>query len=954
MKPSKWTYLMLVSATLLLNVITARGSYPVVVNYSRKTTGGGTQTWDAVQDSVGRMYFANKNGLLIYNGNEWQLEQIPHGLTIRSSFLDNASRRLYIGSSEELGYFSLNEDSYTLNYHSLRTLLGAAPRSFGEVWDIHKLGNTVWFRADKDIFRYDGHRMLRIVLPGKISCSALIQGSLYIAIQGHGLYELRDSRLLPVRGFRKVRDYRIVSLLPFRESVMIVTADHGLFLTSGDDIVPLTTEIDGFIKESQVFCAAYSDNRYAFGTILNGVVTKDFASGNVSYANITTGMQNNTVLSLSFDVNRNLWAGLDDGIDLIKLNSPYTNLLSSANRFGAGYMSLLDNGALYLGTNQGLFVTRYPCNGPSAPDLTPVIRGQVWDVSAIDGRIFVCADNGLYCGSGSQFSVIPGITGTWSVQRLKAHPGYALVSGYEGFFILSLDGTVTNRGRVHGYDDIGGHFTQDNEGYIWMPHWLKGLYRLSVNPETLMVTHCDFFNSRQGLATDHNNNVMMIGGRLTFSTEGGFMTFDGQRFNYDTALGRRLGVFTPAKLIEAPSGDLWCISDKHIVHSRNTAAGQTGIDSVRYSFIGPMLIPGFENFNFLPDNHLIVSGQEGFIDIDMQYDPGHSRPLKLIIDEISANGTTVVCRAGFGGDMPKLEIGPEISTLDFRFAMPMSNDDSRITYSCMLEGCDDDWSSYTGTSLKGYTNLGPGKYVMHVRAMHPLMPKEYETSFAFTILPPWYLSNWAKAVYMILVLALLECARRAVRIWMTRSTRRLAERQEKELEDTRRKAREDALQKDVEIATLKGRQLELDVKHKAEELSNLTMNIVRKNEILGDISNRLKKLQDGEISVEVNRQIEKLHGIIRDNISHDDDWKNFVHNFDAAYEDFTKRLTDLHPDLTITELRTCCYIKMGLSSKDIAPLFNISYRSVEMTRYRLRRKLNLERSENLSDYLLKI
>ena len=207
---------------------------------------------------------------------------------------------------------------------------------------------------------------------------------------------------------------------------------------------------------------------------------------------------------------------------------------------------------------------------------------------------------------------------------------------------------------------------------------------------------------------------------------------------------------------------------------------------------------------------------------------------------------------------------------------------------------------------------------------------------------------------MILVLALLECARRAGKLWMTRSTRRLTDRKEKELEETRRKAREDALQKDVEIANLKGRQLELDVKHKAEELSNLTMNIVRKNEILTDISNRLKKLQDSEISVEVNRQIEKLHGIIRDNISHDDDWKNFVHNFDAAYEDFTKRLTDLHPDLTITELRTCCYIKMGLSSKDIAPLFNISYRSVEMTRYRLRRKLNLERSENLSDYLLKI
>ena len=345
---------------------------------------------------------------------------------------------------------------------------------------------------------------------------------------------------------------------------------------------------------------------------------------------------------------------------------------------------------------------------------------------------------------------------------------------------------------------------------------------------------------------------------------------------------------------------------------------------------------------------------EGFIDVDLKYNPGPFKEPKLVIDRVFADRDSVLCRSGFNGAIPDLRIGPDVSTLQFRFAAPIFFDEQNVRFSYRLEGFDDHWSSYGHDPQKEYTNLGPGKYVMHVRAAHPLLPDNYETSLAFTILPPWYLSTGAKVTYMLLVLAMLECARRAVKLWLTRSTRRLAERKEKELEETRRKAREDALQKDVEIATLKGRQLELDVKHKAEELSNLTMNIVRKNEILGDISNRLKKLQDGEISVEINRQIEKLHGIIRDNISHDDDWKNFVHNFDATYEDFTKRLTNLHPDLTITELRTCCYIKMGLSSKDIAPLFTISYRSVEMTRYRLRRKLNLERSENLSDYLLKI
>ena len=132
------------------------------------------------------------------------------------------------------------------------------------------------------------------------------------------------------------------------------------------------------------------------------------------------------------------------------------------------------------------------------------------------------------------------------------------------------------------------------------------------------------------------------------------------------------------------------------------------------------------------------------------------------------------------------------------------------------------------------------------------------------------------------------------------------------------------------------------------------MNVVRKNEILLEISNRLTRLSQGELSNDITRQIGHIQSLIRENISHDDDWRNFIHNFDAAYEDFTKKLLAMHPSLTPTELRVCCYIKMGLSSKDIAPLFNISYRSVEMTRYRLRKKLGLERDVNLTDYLQRI
>lgn len=171
----------------------------------------------------------------------------------------------------------------------------------------------------------------------------------------------------------------------------------------------------------------------------------------------------------------------------------------------------------------------------------------------------------------------------------------------------------------------------------------------------------------------------------------------------------------------------------------------------------------------------------------------------------------------------------------------------------------------------------------------------------------------------------------------------------------KRDADEQALRKDYEIAHLKSEQLEHDIKHKSEELSNITMNVIRKNEILLDIATKLTKVQEamGPDAAEA-KQIARIQRLIQDNMSHDDDWRSFTRNFDIVYENYTKRLIELHPDLNSSDLRICCYLKMGISSKEIAPLFNISYRSVEMTRYRLRKKLGLERETNLVDYLQKI
>ena len=80
----------------------------------------------------------------------------------------------------------------------------------------------------------------------------------------------------------------------------------------------------------------------------------------------------------------------------------------------------------------------------------------------------------------------------------------------------------------------------------------------------------------------------------------------------------------------------------------------------------------------------------------------------------------------------------------------------------------------------------------------------------------------------------------------------------------------------------------------------------------------------------------------------------FEEAFNNADKDFLKKVKSIHPSLTSNDLRLCAYLRSNLSSKEIAPLLNISSRSVEVKRYRLRKKMDLSHEANLTNYILEI
>lgn len=939
-------------------------SYPMVRNFPKSLHTGGTQTWVISSDSLGRMYFGNNNGLLEFDGNRWSLYRLPNWSTVRS-FLSDVSpaggRRIYVGGSEEFGWFDFDAGTGAPRYHSLAAFVPKSIKNYKEIWKIHKIkeSEALWFQADNVIFRYNGKTLVPIRVNERILTSAVAGSRIFLATSGSGLCELVDKRFRHFNNDALPAGARIVSILPFRNTVMAVTEYDGLYTLEGGALHPYPTDLDPFLKSNQVFCAANSGSLYAFGTVGMGAVIRDIDRRATAYANIETGLQNNTVLSLYFDPDRNLWLGLDNGIDLAMTSLPYYSLLGSSGSIGAGYASVLFGGRMFLGTNQGLYSLVYPT--PSSaypPKLTPIIRGQVWEMRNIGTDLFVCTDGGAYYSSGgSAFTRIPGIEGSWSAIEIPGYPGYALVSTYSKLHVIHKEsGAWRDAGELAGFDDIGGKLTVAGE-YIWLPNWLKGMHRLRVDPLKRRVVASAFYDRKNGFPSERNLKAAIFKGAPIFSTEGGFYRLGADnRMHPDSTVNKLLGIGPSPSFHVAPYGDIWRVEEKHIIRAAVSADGVEKVDSVTFAPMASHLIPGSDNFNFVGNNRIIVSMQEGFFDVDLteanrsaQTSPGPAR--HVYISEIRTYGDS----AGvfYPKDIPeqKIVIPHGQNSLQFQAVLPeYRGGDNAVLYSFKLDSYDSDWSPYSRSAVKEYTRLSEGNYTIRVRAYNTFTKVTDETSYEFEVLAPWHRSTKAKIVIVLLILAGLWFGYRQLERYSRRATLRMEQKKEQELEEMRRSAARDALEKDYQIADLKGRQLEQDVKHKAEELSNVTMNVARKNEILLDISQRLDRMQENADST-VQKELQRIKSLIKKNISHDDDWRNFLHNFDLAYDDFARRLSEMHPGLTQTELRVCCYLKMGLSSKDIAPLFNISYRSVEMTRYRIRRKLNMTRDTNLTEYL---
>ncbi len=952
-----------------------RTGLPFIRNYERDEYKGGRQSWGITQNERNLIYFANNSGILEFDGTDWKLYPVKNRSVVRS-VATGKNGRIYAGAYNEFGYLKEKEDGQKV-FYSLLEKVPEKYRDFGDIWKIFATENGVIFQSFTTVFFYKDNEIKVLSHKGQFHFSFYVDGVLYISDEEEGLMKYDGQRFEPLEGGsffdRERRVWSIFELSP--DSLLIGTQNNGLFIYHDGRINSWNTRANDFILRNQLFSAAkISPEYFAFGSIQNGIIVVNRNGEILQHINKERGLQNNTILSTHCDHEGNLWLGLDHGIDYIEINSPVTYFGEGFNIEGTGYTAAFHEGKVYLGTNQALFYNDYTQqNGSLSIDdnfrLVKGTKGQVWNLSKFNGDLFCGHNNGAYIIEGDSSHEISSIQGGWNFLRVPGSPDYIIQGTYSGMVRLKKEnGQWQFDTIIKGFNESSRIQTWDDYGNLWITHGYKGVYRIRLNEQLDSVTQVTLYNSSNGLPSKLGNSVFKLDGNIYASTEDGIYryVFFSDQFEKDTLYSTKLNDFQLSDLKKDRYGNLWYFSNysRNLNLIKGKGSPQCFDDIEVLHKLDNKYVPAFEHINVYDSANVIIGTVDGFAHFNPTFRAKDSASFEALIRKFSfyCKRDTIIyynINSAETGNIQKVNL-QSLQSIKIDYTTTFYENLEHNQFSFFLEGYDENWSVWSERATKEYTNLPPGDYTFWVKARNVYGRESKASEFQFTILPPWYQTVWAYIAYVIVFAGLVYMLVIYLRRKIHREKLKLNEKQKEELKKQREKYEMERLEMENKIIRLQNDKLQSDlsrqrsqVELKNKELASQAVNINRKNDILNYIKKELEKVNK-KVNPDAQFQLKLLNKKIEDDLNLEEDWKHFKQYFDEVQGDFIKRIKDQYPELSPNDLKLCAYLRMNLSTKEIAPFLNISPRGVEIHRYRLRKKLGLSRDTNLVEFLLEI
>jgi len=939
------------------------------VNYQKKEYNAGTQNWKIKQDAQGRMYFANNEGVLVFDGANWQLYPLPNK-TIVWSIDFGRDKKLYAGGQDEMGYFYPDKNG-RLKFTSLKHLLPQNEQRFSDVWNIVCYGDEVFFRTRNKVFRYY-HNKITVYPPySSWLFIGLSQNRLIAHDEQKGILVYKNSGWQTLISKEQLPNgFYITDITPFgKNASLVTTARNGVFTLSGNVLKYLPLSGFGIDNQQHLSGAiAIDEDDFLIGTYSNGVYQVKSDGTVVENLSKKEGLQTSNVRTMFMDGNRNVWLGLDNGIDFVAYNNAIKHINPPAFKDGGGFSMTKFNNSLYFALSNGVY--KLPINNPAdlsytKSNFTVLSEGLSWQLSVVNNKLLYGNDEGAFEIKDDKSVRIDRSAGYWIFRPMISTSGVLQVAAgnYYGVMLLEQKNDAFSAVRnIGNYKESARFLEIDSNNAVWTSHPYRGVYKLTTGSQLVKT-----YTKADGLPSTLNNFVFKVKNRVVIATEKGIYEYNikTDKFALSPLFKDVFGTRGLRYLKEDTAGNIWFVEEKNVGVADYSASKP---QIIYFPELNNRILSGFESVYPVDAHNVFVGAENGFYHINYEKYKQNIQPIKAYIRKIKAIATTDSLLFGgyFNGvndDGRQSAAGiPSLNhiwkSLHFEYSSPVFEEQANVQYSYFLEGFDKEWSEWSKKTEKDYTNLSAGTYTFKIKARSHQDNESAVSAYSFIINPPWYQTIWAFIIYvLVFIYALYYFYKLQEKKHIRNQEKELQLQRQKNEEEQKRIAFLHQLELEVaekEVIKLKNEKLESEIEFKTSELASSALNLVQKKEFLLKVKDELQRInKSGKDTVEAV-EIKKILRLLSEEKKINEEWEQFSVHFNKVHSDFLTIIKERYPTINQQEHKLCAYLIMNLSSKEIAQLMAISVRGVEISRYRLRKKLQIPTEINLFEFLFDI
>jgi AraC family chitin signaling transcriptional activator len=896
--------------------LTAQELLPFVENYSKSNYQGDNQIWSTAQGKDNAMYFANNNYLLRYDGVKWEKYKLPNKTIIRSIMVEG--NKIYSGSYQEFGYWYRKDAK--MHYVSISKRKKVFDENNNEeIWKIFKFKNKIYFQSFNGIFIFDGKVILEKKLPFLISYCFVVDDQILIASVEKGIYRLNNREIEKVNGLSLLENNVIHTIQKYQGKTYFFTKKHGVYVLENNILSPWKNNLNEVLKSENINVAQFiKSNKLIIGTANKGVYILDLNNGTYKNINRNNVLMNNSILSIGQDKENDLWLGLDNGIAHIEVNSPISIFYDSSGILGSVYSVASTPKGYLMASNHGVF--KY--EGKQLY-LIPSTQGQAWDISKINDQYLIGHNEGTFIYKNDSFSKLSDINGGWNVAKSAINNSY-LQATYSGIVIYQNPDNLTQKTTIKGLLKPIKYLAQNRKNEIWAADVNRGLYRVLYNDA--FVAEADNVTQRSKISNDFGVKIFEFRNEILFLINNSWYTFNSLTNQLEANQLFNDNFKNVSNIVSIDENHFMVLQNGLLYHIY--AQGSKFIrNSIQEKYYKGKIIN--DNLKVFKDkNNYLLNLDDGFISLDLKYNTKEKTNVKI---------------EAFNNDV-LVENNSKIK----------HNSELRINVISGIYGASKPDLFYRLNGKKEFISINEGLILLNnlTSGSHDVTIYNNDglnynrvADFQFVVANAWYFSIWMIFIYLIVIGLILYLYYKWNKIKYIQKLKLQKEelKHQREILEMELKAENELNSQEYEKHIL-----ELELQSKSSEVAGKSLSIAKQSEMIENIQNILDTESD------FNKLKSEIKKAIKINAVNKHEWEIFETNLNQINNEFIIALSKKYPNLTSKDIKLCVYLKMNLSSKEIAPMMNISFRGVELHRYRLRKKLGLSQEEILSKFLLSI